>query len=163
MNIKNITDISTEILAPDFPKGIMTGKEVYPIIGGWSVQTMVERSIKMFSENCLYLMASCHEKAIIVKKEFFAGSKNIKMVGGKIRVLSDDYKSAFGFDWNPPWEVHIWLEWGKDIIDLALPGVILRGMNTYDEYGPILTGREPVILVGTCPDWILYEKVTELT
>jgi hypothetical protein len=158
MNIDNITCMSTETLVNSFTNTIMTGEESYPIIGGWSAQGMVERSFKLFADGGLFLEASCWEKACMVKKEFFLGTKDMKIVGGRIRVLSADLKSAFGYDWNPPTEVHIWLEWGKDLIDLALPGVIIRGMNTYDNIGPILTGRNPVVLVGTCPDWIIYEK-----
>ena len=76
-----------------------------------------------------------------------------------MRVLSDDYKSAYGFDYNPPNELHAWLDVDGYVLDLSLPGVILRGLNLADEQGPFLKGREPAILFGPPPDWILYFSV----
>lgn len=56
--------------------------------------------------------------------------------------------------------MHVWLERSNSqIIDYAMPGVILRGLQERDEVGPFLVGREPVIIIDECPDWIIYRKI----
>ena len=45
----------------------------------------------------------------------------------------------------------------ENIIDLALPFVIEKGLNTKDEIGFFLMDREPFILAGKPPSWIKYE------
>lgn len=79
---------------------------------------------------------------------------------------SDDeckYSTAFGYDWNPPFEGHFWLESVKDkniIFDPSLPGVILRGRCTGDELGMFIQKREPIIFLGVAPEWLIYKKAT---
>ena len=48
---------------------------------------------------------------------------------------------------------------GPFIIDMALPGVIQKGLTTFDSIGAFLVGREPVILAGTPEPWMMYKGV----
>lgn len=131
---------------------LMTGEERYPTIGFDLYAITVDLILAEFAGLPLY--AGCYEKAMIAAK-YFSGT----VVFGAMRVLSDDYMSAYGFDYNPPTELHAWIRLHNMIIDFSLPGVILRGMKLSDEQGPFLKGREPAILMGPPPDWLLYFPV----
>ena len=73
-------------------------------------------------------------------------------------VWSGDRKSSYGFYFRPPYELHSWLDFGLGrILDFGLPGVIEAGLNTCDEQGPCIVGREPVILAGEPFDWMEYK------
>ena len=144
----------------------MDGTERYPIIGS----TVEHRNtiLLLFGEDYikklyqaqsmlkgLPLYANCLEKAMLARK-LLGGT----LVAGAMRVLSEDMKSAYGFDFRLPYECHVWLEYiGGCIVDLALPGVILRGMKSKDEQGPFIVGREPSILAGYPPEWLIYKPV----
>ena len=102
----------------------------------------------------------CIEKAKRVKKYMRYGHVAV----GSCLVWSDDFKSQFGYWFNPPFEIHAW--WipsekvdlrSQIIIDFALPGIIEKGINTHDEMGPFLKGREPQILAGIAFDWVEYK------
>ncbi len=77
---------------------------------------------------------------------------------GAAKVMSGDYMSTYGFEYNPPYEFHAWVVDNGNIIDLALPGVIEKGLITKDDVGYYLVKRKPVILAGTEPNWISYKQ-----
>jgi hypothetical protein len=86
------------------------------------------------------------------------------MVIGSMAIDGQDKKSQFGFEFDPPFEFHAWVELPDNlgIIDFSLPGVIILGLNTKDQYGPILIGRKPFILAGPAPDFLHYKPYLRL-
>lgn len=134
----------------------MTGSERYPLIGKDNVSNMamVQLGIVQSKFKGLSLYGSCVEKNWIARK-FLPG---FAMVMGDVRVVSITGTSAYGHDFNPPMELHAWLVNLEGIVaDFALPGLILSGMNTRDEQGPFVEGREPSILIGQPPPWVMYK------
>ena len=133
---------------------ILKGDELWLINGTYPIPiTKIMQACKGLNRywNCL-------EKAQIVQTILGKGD----VIVGDLKVVSGDFKSEYGFDFNPPYEFHSWLEVEGAIIDIALPGVIEKGLTTHDEYGPYLVGREPVILAGKPESWmkyISYERV----
>jgi hypothetical protein len=74
-------------------------------------------------------------------------------------VYSKNFGSSYGFEFNPPLEFHAWVNYGDNIIDLALPGVIEMGCILKDKYGPYLD-RKPIVLAGEeIPNWIEYTAI----
>ena len=139
----------------DLTPEIMTGKESYPMIGFALTWVKLEGIIRCCAG--MLLTGHCGMKAQEALKHVGPGWK---LVYGNMRVWSGDKSSAYGFDWNPPHEGHYWLQDGKgQVIDVALPGVIRRGMLACDEVGPFLTGRSPIVLAGKPPDWLWYSMV----
>ena len=127
----------------------MKGDEKYPLIGNQSEISVVNSMIAECKGLPLY--AGCLEKAIIAQR-YFGGTIFV----GAMKVVSADGNSTYGFDFNPPTELHAWVSIEKGIIDLSLPGVIMRGMKLRDEIGPFLVGRDPSILFGIPPEWLIY-------
>lgn len=101
----------------------------------------------------------CVEKARIARNHLGKG----RIFVGSLMVKSGDYKSEYGYYFNPPLEFHAWLclKNGR-IIDIALPGVIEKGIISEDAYGPFLVDREPVVLAGFPPEWVTYKPVQEI-
>lgn len=145
MEIKTTISLDTEL------GGLMTGEERYPV---YSSNNNVDKILSEFKG--LLLFGGCLDKARIVQKYY----PDTVLVAGAIRVISNDYQSMYGYDFHPPLEMHVWLERNSvSVIDFALPGVILRGLQEGDEIGPFLVGREPIIIIDNCPDWVIYKKV----
>ena len=129
----------------------MTGEESYPIMGGCCSRKFASACFERFKG--LQRHWHCLEKAQIVREVLGGGA----LVLGSLLVWSADLNSSYGYYWNPPMEFHAWVQYKKRIYDLALPGVIERGLNTSDHIGPVLTGRSPVILAGKPLPWTQYE------
>ncbi len=130
---------------------IMTGRERYPIVGGYPIP---EETITTLLESFMGLRThwNCLEKTALVQ-EALGG----QIAYGSLLVTSGDNKSQFGFYWKPPIEQHSWLLFNDGtIIDFALPGVIEKGLSTSDELGPFLIDREPCILAGVPLSWMKY-------
>ena len=143
----------------DLRMDVMTGTEKYPIIGNLVSPEQSEKIIASFKG--LLLVGDCDKKA---KRAASMMKGRIQIIGGEVRVWSADMKSAYGFDWHPPHECHFWLEvvdkdGNRKLADFSMPGVIIRGLTTCDEIGPYILGREPVILAGEYPKWIVYRRV----
>lgn len=156
--MKGVTTALTMMNAEDDAK--MTGKEMYPIVGGELTEKQL--SELMFECKGLNMYWDCIRKAYIVKKYKGRGV----IVGGKCMVTSKDGSSAYGHYWNPPYELHAWWQEAfdpamptmqRDRIDIALPGLIMKGSITKDRIGVMLTGRKPVVLAGFKEDWMYYE------
>lgn len=130
---------------------IMTGDETFRIKG----HAVSREKIKQIVKACkgLKLNWDCYEKAIIAKR--LVGSGDV--VVGEIQVFAPDKSSAYAHYFNPPFEFHAWLQLGKNIIDVSLPGVIENGLTLKDQYGPCLFGRSPFILAGRPPWWTEYK------
>jgi len=134
-------------------ESVMTGEEIFPIIGNLVTEEQASEVIKQFRGLNPYW--NCLEKTRIADKYFY-GIPTI----GSLHILNVDFKSAYGYEFNPPFEFHTWLTilgTPIGIIDIALPGAIQKGLTTYDEIGPALVGREPIILAGEIPDWLIYQ------
>lgn len=157
----------TERIIMDYnPDELMIGNETYKILGN----LLSDRDRIIITRGCslLKLTADCDKKAFLVKDYFmcFRREFNWRVMMGSIKIFSLDMLATYGHNYNPPFEFHCWLEkeenGKKFIIDLALPGTIIRGLRARDEIGSFLEGREPVILAGEAPDWIIYESKTQI-
>lgn len=138
----------------------MTGNESYAIIG--KRLSILDGFTLMAACIGLILTADCDKKAFLTKRYLQnKGEVGWKMVLGSIKIFSLDMLATYGHDCNPPYEFHSWLEKEENekklIIDIALPGTIIRGLRAKDEIGSFLKGRKPIILAGEAPDWIKYE------
>jgi len=114
--------------------------------------------------NTLYLICKGRPKygdcifAAAVTQKHLTG----KVVLGSCFIYSKNYKSNYGFAYNPPIEFHAWVQLKENIIDITLPFLIEKGLNTKDEYGSFITGRKPFILAGIAPKWVKYKAKTVL-
>lgn len=130
----------------------LLGTERFPIIGNaLSVSEMetIMKALKGYRKHW-----NCFEKAKIVVEILGKGVVAL----GSLTVVSGDNRSTYGYMFNPPFEFHAWVQVSRDtIIDIALPGVIDKGLTSSDEYGPYLVNREPVILAGKPLPWTIYE------
>lgn len=150
-----------ESLLINLSNKIMTGKEDYEIMPHDKTSLdgdLVKQIIEKFRG--LPLCSSCEEKSVIVKKMIQHVLPEFNPTYGGLHVWSIDFRSAYGFNWNPPFEGHAWLQDHRgQIIDFSLPGIILRGLETCDEIGPYLINRDPVILAGFPPSWCKYTAI----
>lgn len=136
----------------------MSGEERYPISGNLLTPEQAEKI--MFRMKGLNRYWDCIEKAQIAREVIGVGV----VVLGELLVWSEDYKSSYGFYFNPPFELHAWVSLSKisQIVDVALPGVIEKGLITRDSIGPCVIGRSPFILAGVPPNWVEYHPVKPL-
>jgi hypothetical protein len=141
----------------DDPQVYLEDKELsfVPVNGG----LITKKELKEISTRCTGLSKywDCINKAIRTKQVLGRGSLCI----GSLLIYSADDKTNFGYEFNPPYEFHAWLsiDGGKGIVDVALPGVIEKGLTSRDEHGPFLIGREPCILAGPPLGWMEYNAV----
>lgn len=116
--------------------------------------------LQLFVKLKLNRFYDCIEKAKRVAKYF-----NIRSIHlGSLMIDSDESGVSYGYLYNPPLELHAWVQIYNNIInnyyniiDFALPGTIEKGLITKDEVGPFLVNREPVILAGTPANWMHYK------
>jgi len=141
-------------MMPEEP--VMTGEEKFSVFG----LGLPKKEVELLLEQCkgLKLCWDCEEKAMLMWNHIKKGV----MVIGEMKVWDKKFTATYGFEYHPPFEFHAWIEErgpdGRRIIyDLGLPGVIIKGLSTCDEIGPILSGRKPVVLVGRPPKWIEYK------
>jgi hypothetical protein len=130
---------------------LMDGTEEFPIHGSLltSAESMlIRKNMKGFRRHW-----HCLEKAQRVVSLLGRGV----VVIGSLHVISGDGKSTYGYNFNPPYEFHAWVQLNDGIIDVALPGVIDRGLSACDDYGPYLVQRTPIILAGTPLYWTYYK------
>lgn len=129
----------------------LTGTEWWPLIG-WA---MTKRQAQEIIRQCAGLKRwwNCLEKAKIAREVLQGG----EVVIGSLMVVSGDGKSEYGYYFHPPFEFHAWLQQGDIVVDVALPGVIEKGLQTRDVVGPFLVGREPKILAGKPMKWMKYQ------
>lgn len=141
------------------PEKVMTGNETFPVIG-----SLVKRS--RFSDICsrrfkgLYSYADCVDKNTRGREEL-SEIPTILAIGA-VRIWDKFGRGCYGFDYNPPYEIHSWLvpiKAPKAIIDFSLPGLIQRALKFTDHEGPIVGGRTPSYLAGLPPKWIQYKSV----
>ena len=116
---------------------LLKGDESWPIEGDLLSKEDVKDMINLFTQANLKRYWNCLEKAKYIADMF--GRKEITL--GRLKVLSKDYRSGYGFEFNPPYEFHAWFNYKNGIIDLALPGVIELGCLLKDEYGYLLDRR----------------------
>ena len=140
---------------------ILTGKERYPILGESPLVKPEKIEEILESYKGLNRYWDCWEKAFRAKDIIGEGIVAV----GSLMIRSADYKSEYGYYFNPPYEFHAWLmliDWnakGKGTLiafDGALPGVIQKGLETCDHIGPSLVGRKPVVLAGMPRSWMRY-------
>lgn len=93
-----------------------------------------------------------------------SGRHGLEMHIGSLFIWSKDHLSSYGFAYNPPLEFHCWVYCSKSnaIIDFALPGVIMVGLEMRDDVGPMLVVRKPVILAEEPLEYLQYRSVGRL-
>lgn len=146
---------------------LLTGNEIYPVIGDLLDVSMAEALYSAYGSLRFKRYWDCVEKTMLAKKllsAFMTSRKAPTIMVGALEVWSIDKKSSYGFDFEPPFQFHAWLQIGELIIDIALPGVIEKGLQLRDHIGPSLVGREPVIFAGDPKtiDWLSYEPYKTL-
>ena len=140
----------TTILSGD---PVLTGDESYPVDGCFVPNKTVQQIQKEFAG--LKVHWNCLEKAQIAQRILKHGT----VVVGSLLVWNGNFSCNYGYQYNPPFEFHAWIRLGSGIIfDPGLPGVILKGMITYDHIGPAINGRQPVILNGIPSKWMEYHE-----
>jgi len=145
---------------------LLTGDEAYPvqgeIVNDSLVSVLTNKIPEILSEiRGLHRYWDCLPKTKKAAKILGFGEVWV----GSLLVVSGDYKSEYGYLFNPPYEFHSWLSLDDSgtILDVALPGVIEMGLITSDEVGPYLVDREPYILAGKPPLWCKYVPVEVVT
>lgn len=141
---------------------LMTGEEKYGIFGAAIDPKMAGDIIAKYKG--LQLYGQCLEKAIIAIRHLrevnFDGEFIVAMGSMKITWMDNTGDvTQYGNDYNPPYEFHAWVVPNQKrelIIDLALPGMILRGQKFRDWKGFYLKGLIPGILAGSVPEFIEY-------
>lgn len=136
---------------------ILTGEESWPILG----DTVDEKKVAEVIKRCAGMnrIWECIPKAKMCREVLGKGI----VAMGSLMVTSGDLKSEYGFYFNPPFELHAWVflppEKGERaaIVDVALPGIIEKGLTTHDTVGPYLVNRDPVVLAGRPPTWLRYQ------
>jgi len=119
-----------------------------------SIVSPVIETLKL-SEDMLHRSGLCVIKAVEISNAI----PDSKIVFGSIFVVSITGTSSFGYAYHPTYgEFHAWVEYQGQIIDWSLPEVINMGMTSQDDQGYLIEGREPFILAGWPPDWVLYRK-----
>lgn len=122
---------------------LLTGEERWPILG-FAISAEEYAEI-MQNLTGMKRHWDCLDKARKVVEIIKRGH----VVVGSCMVWSGDMKSQYGYYFNPPLEFHAWvIDDKRQIIDVALPGVIEKGLTTSDEYGPMLIGNESFVLAG---------------
>lgn len=148
---------STDVRVDWDPNIRMTGDEKYPVIGDYLVKDIFNQVAKQFKG--LLVGANCVEKNMIGER---AVGFSCLLVVGSFRIWTKRMNSAYGFDFNPPYELHSWLVPKKDhniIIDFSLPGIILRALKFKDKQGYVVRKRNPCYLSGPPPEWLWYSPV----
>lgn len=130
---------------------LLEGVESYPIHG--QAMSHIEYNFIVRRLAGLRRHWDCLDKAIITAKVLRRG----KVVLGSLMLTSSDNSSQYGYYFNPPLEFHAWAQYGYNVIDVALPGTIEKGMVERDEVGPFLVGRSPIVLAGIPPEWAEYK------
>ncbi len=149
--------VSTKIttLFDDDAQELMTGS-LYPIYSHDSKPIISERTamevLQTFFELKLNRYYACIQKAKIAATRLGIGHIHI----GSLMVDSYEEGVMYGYLYNPPLELHAWVEIDTKIIDFALAGTIEKGLATKDEVGPFLINRKPIILAGVRPPWAHY-------
>ena len=136
------------------PQQLMTGEERYPVLG--SLLNKVQANILLKRSKGFQLYGDCLRKAATVYEFITSWESKVTISMGQLFVQDPD-GTQYGFSYNPPFELHAWVDVAGLIIDLALPGVILRGKNMRDDHGFFLSNTEPVILAGGVPYWLYYD------
>lgn len=131
----------------------LKGNESWPVFGDLITQAEADSVIAHWKEWKRHWM--CLEKA-----RWIAQNIGGVVALGELTIYSGKFESSYGFQYNPPFEFHAWVQSdrkGGGIIDLALPGAIEMGMILKDQFGPFIVGRKPIILAANkAPDWLAY-------
>lgn len=133
------------------------GNESWSVIGNMLPYEDITAMIKEMASENLMLHYDCTTKAKIAAHYAKKKYEFVLVRVGMCLVYSSDWESSYGFYYNPPYEFHSWAEVPEvGIIDIGLPGIIHNGLNSKDDVGYFLCGREPAILCGDPPCWVRY-------
>lgn len=131
----------------------ITTLKSFPVTGELIPLDLIDKILSSYRGLSYYF--DCIRKAKIAQSYL----KDSYVSIGELTILSGDYKSTFGFNFNPPFELHAWVNWQGQIVDLGLPMVIEHGLRFIDDSGlPSLVDREPIIAIGNIPGWIQYKE-----
>ena len=135
---------------------LMTG-EMYPIYSNDNKPILTEMQakdlLKIFHLNKFNRYYDCIRKAKLTAKFFQVTAIRL----GSLMLESTEKGVQYGYEYHPPLELHAWVQIEDNIIDLALPGTIEKGLQTKDDVGYFLVNRKPIILAGVPATWLHYE------
>lgn len=132
----------------------MAGNERFDLIG----KLLTNDNVRELMAQCRGLSYNwdCIAKARLVREMMGRG----RVMVGSCYVISTDGRSAYGHDFRPPLEMHAWWQPStqafRQIVDIALPGLIDKGLRTRDNQGFFIVGRPRVVLAGAPPCWVRY-------
>jgi hypothetical protein len=124
----------------------MRGDEAYKIVGG--ILTEKDMAIIGQSFKGLQLYGDCLSKNLKAF-EYLNRRGDFFICMGSLEVCYQN--TEYGFLFNPPFEFHAFLvsfPRRKLVVDVSLPGVILRAQQSGDAQGRWLDGLEPFIMAG---------------
>jgi len=139
----------------------LTGNEKYKILGRMLSRAEADEIFKQFKG--LMRRANCLRKACIVRDWLNRERENaFNVMVGSLYVIESSNHSSYGHEYNPPFEFHAWVYGRRDksLYDLALPGVIERGLEAEDDQGKLLLTIDPTILaagISRIPYYIRYK------
>lgn len=134
----------------------LVSDKIYPVYPDNLFQVLSDSDIQHITNSFVHHKLNRYYDCI-QKAKLAAEYLNIKEIHlGSLMIHSTEEGVSYGYMYNPPLELHAWLQIQDKIIDFALPGTIEKGLATKDEIGYFLVGREPVILVGIPAKWMIY-------
>ena len=122
----------------------------FPIIGSYLSKEEMEMCFREYSKRRYKRNWDCVSKAIVAAELLSNEARGDLVIHvGSCYVLSEEVVSSYGYEYNPPLEIHAWTFSKKQgvLYDLAMPGVILSGKEAEDELGPFLgSDVQPVVI-----------------
>lgn len=150
----------------------LKGDEAYEVYALSELSLLSKEDVAhlIYDMRGLLVGASCLEKAVFVCQHLQRAKKtnHVIQMGSVLVTWPDQFGGCtqYGHSFNPPFEFHAWVKvhggWKRGIIDVAMPGLILRGQEFSDAQGPFLQGMIPKIIAGLIPPWVLYKKEIEV-
>ncbi len=144
------TKLKREVETTTLDEDELGGDEQFSIIGSnkdISRQAIMELQKKFIG---FLRYGDCVRKAMYAQTILGVG----ELALGEMYASSICGGGGFGYAFNPPRELHAWLDLGNgEILDMALAGVIQNSMRLLPE----LIFHEPVILCGKPPYWAKYQ------
>jgi hypothetical protein len=144
-----------ERIAFDLDASVLSTGTSFPLMGTWVTPEEAETIQAMFAGLPLY--GGCVEKAALTLwalQKMGLDNQSYKVVFGAAAIACnelDGSMTTYRHEYNPPFELHAWVRPAKNaqvIIDLALPGMILRGKRMEDDIGPLLQNMPVFALAG---------------
>lgn len=127
--------------------------DIYPSVGNLITPEEIKVCASAFVDRQFVFGFDCVQKSMVAASLLQNEERgNLEVHIGSCIVFGEG--TSYGHAINPPFEFHAWIFSPKQnaIYDLGLPGLIHTGLNTSDEYGPFLSGVDPVVMAEKVED-----------